>query len=215
LLEMGLAYPCACSRKDLPESGIYPGTCREGIPGDKEPRSVRVRVDNSVCDFTDSLQGYISESPASICGDFILHRADGLFAYQLAVVVDDHFQGVTQVVRGADLLDSTSRQIYLQKLMGFVTPSYMHLPVAISNDGKKLSKRTGSDPVNCTEPAIAIEQVLNFLGQDPPTGCTLETLWAWAFENWNSELVPHQKAILPAEQPDEPDRKTQGTASRR
>jgi len=196
-LEIGLAYPCACSRKDLPESGIYPGTCRGGIPDGKEPRSVRVRVDNDACVFTDRLQGCISEFPADICGDFIIHRADGLFAYQLAVVVDDHFQGVTQVVRGADLLDSTSRQIYLQKTMGFVTPDYIHLPIALSNDGKKLSKRRGTDPVNCLEPTIAIQQVLNFLGQNPPVGCSLEALWAWAIKNWNTELIPHRKAILP------------------
>jgi glutamyl-Q tRNA(Asp) synthetase len=213
LVEMGLAYPCACSRKDLPESGIYPGTCRDGIPDGKKPRSVRIRVDNEDCKFTDGLQGYISEAPAGICGDFIIHRADGLFAYQLAVVMDDHFQGITQVVRGADLLDSTSRQIYLHKIMGFVTPDYMHLPVVLSNDGTKLSKRRGTDPVNCLEPVIAIEEALKFRGQNPPVGCTLTALWDWAIENWNCDLIPRLRAILPAKEPVGSDQQTTFTAA--
>lgn len=196
LLEKGLAYPCACSRKDLPASGIYPGTCRNGIPGGKDARSVRFCVDNGTCEFTDKLQGHITDSPAGISGDFIIHRADGLFAYQLAVVVDDDFQGVTQVVRGADLLDSTSRQIFLQRALGFVTPDYMHLPVALSADGKKLSKRVKTDPLKLQDPADAVGQALQFLGQNPPSGFSLDDLWAWAMEHWNSDLIPRRRAIL-------------------
>jgi len=198
LLGTGLAYPCACSRKDLPASGIYPGTCRNGLPVGKEPRSVRFRVDGVACEFTDKLQGLISDSPAGSKGDFIIHRADGLFAYQLAVVVDDDFQGVTQVVRGADLLDSTSRQICLQNALGFASPDYMHLPVALSVDGKKLSKRIQTDPVKHQDPAYAVEQALHFLGQSPPAGFSLEVLWDWALEHWNSDLIPRRKAILVA-----------------
>ena len=196
LLEKGLAYPCACSRKDLPASGIYPGTCRNGIPGGKDARSVRFCVDNGTCEFTDKLQGHITDSPAGISGDFIIHRADGLFAYQLAVVVDDDFQGVTQVVRGADLLDSTSRQIFLQRALGFVTPDYMNLPVALSADGKKLSKRVKTDPLKLQGPADAVGQALQFLGQNPPSGFSLDDLWAWAMEHWNSDLIPRRRAIL-------------------
>ena len=196
LLARGLAYPCACSRKDLPASGIYPGTCRNGIAEGKLARSIRFKADES-CVFTDSLQGTITDSPADICGDFVIRRADGLFAYQLVVVVDDGFQGITQVVRGADLLDSTSRQICLQKALGLVTPDYMHLPVVLSEDGQKLSKRVQTDPIKHQEPIFAVAEALRFLGQSPPQGMSLITLWNWALEHWNSDLIPHCKAILP------------------
>ena len=198
LLEKGLAYPCACSRKDLPSSGIYPGTCRNGIPKGKVSRAVRFRVDTSVCEFDDTLQGLICESTASACGDFVIHRADGLYAYQLAVVIDDHFQGITQIVRGADLLDSTCRQIFLQKALGMVTPEYMHLPVATSTDGKKLSKRNQADPVNHHDPAFTVHQALCFLGQSPPTKLSLDALWRWALEHWDNSLIPRQKEIISA-----------------
>jgi len=196
LLRRGLAYPCVCTRKDLSESGIYAGTCRNGIPPGRKPRSIRFRVDTQIHTFCDKLQGTVSCPPVGSGDDFVIRRADGLFAYQLAVVVDDHFQGVTQVVRGADLLDSTLRQIGLQKALGLVTPGYMHLPVAVSSDGKKLSKRTSSDPVNHQEPADAIGQVLQFLGQHPPSGLSLNNLWKWALEHWNSNLIPRVKTIL-------------------
>ena len=196
LKEKGLAYQCACSRKDLTASGIYPGTCRNGIVKGKKPRSVRFCVGDSACDFTDKLQGHISDFPAGPGGDFIIHRADGLFAYQLAVVVDDNFQGVTQVVRGADLLDSTPRQICLQNALGFVSPDYMHLPVAISADGRKLSKRVQADPVKNQDPAYAVQHALHFLGQNPPKGYSLGKLWDWALKHWNSDLIPRRKAIL-------------------
>jgi len=190
LLESGLAYPCACTRKDLPASGIYPGTCRKGIGGGKKPRAVRFRVADRVCEFTDKVQGRIAESPARNTGDFIIHRADGLYAYQLAVVVDDNFQGVTQVVRGADLLDSTCRQLCLQQALGFTSPEYVHLPLALSADGKKLSKRVQADPVKHEDPAVAITAALAFLGQQPPSNLALGRLWDWAVENWNSKLIP-------------------------
>ena len=196
LLDKGKAYPCACSRKDLPDSGVYPGTCRNGISGGKPPRSIRFIVDDGNCSFTDRLQGHISESPLEITGDFITQRADGLVAYQLAVVIDDDFQGVTQVVRGADLLDSTNRQICLQRALGIESPAYMHLPVAQSVDGKKLSKRLGTDPVAQQSPVHAIGQALRFLGQYPPVDLALDTLWSWALENWNPDLIPRRKAIL-------------------
>jgi len=197
LLEKGLAYPCACSRRDLPISGIYPGTCRNGIMPGKSPRSIRFYTDKTQHRFIDKVQGEISESPADISGDFIIRRADGLIAYQLAVVVDDQFQAVTQVVRGADLLDSTSRQICLQKALGFETPEYMHLPVVLSDDGKKLGKRFRADPVNHQDPVYAVAQALRFLGQNPPPGTSLDSLWQWALVHWNSKLVPRRKAILP------------------
>jgi len=196
LLEKGLAYPCACSRKDLSASGRYAGTCRKGIPPGKIPRSIRLRVETGVVAFNDRLQGLVSDSPAEAGGDFIIRRADGLFAYQLAVVVDDNFQGVTQVVRGADLLESSYRQICLQKALGFTSPSYMHLPVVLSANGKKLSKRTRSDPLKHQEPAAVVKQALDFLGQNPPPGLSLNDLWTWSIKHWNSDLIPRANAIL-------------------
>ena len=197
LLKKGLAYHCACSRKDLSESGKYTGTCRNGIPPGKSPRSIRLRVDEGDFSFSDKVQGEVSDSPAATTGDFVIRRADGLFAYQLAVVVDDHFQGITQVVRGADLLDSTNRQICLQKALGFVTPEYMHLPIVISADGKKLSKRDQADPVTRQQPASAVAQALQFLGQDPPKGLTLDDLWEWALSHWDSKRIPRVQTSLP------------------
>ena len=201
LIQKGLAYPCACSRKDLPDSGMYPGTCRHGIADGKEPRSIRLNVESSAADysFTDRLQGPVTQAMEARGGDFVIRRADGLFAYQLAVVVDDHRQGVTQVVRGADLLDSTTWQICLQKALGFPTPEYMHLPVALSADGKKLGKRFQTDPVSNLDPAGVITQALRFLGHNPPNGIPLTALWDWALNNWNSDHIPRRKSILPDE----------------
>jgi glutamyl-Q tRNA(Asp) synthetase len=198
LLETGKAYPCACSRKDLPSSGIYPGTCRNGIPAAKDPRAIRFRVGSTICEFNDKVQGLITESSAITCGDFIIKRADGLYAYQLAVVVDDEFQGITQVVRGADLLDSTCRQISLQKALGIEQPDYMHLPVALSADRKKLSKRDQTDPIRHQDPAYAVRQALYFLGQKPPADLSMQALWVWALEHWDSTRIPSQKEIIPA-----------------
>lgn len=196
LLSAGLAYPCACSRKDLPRSGIYPGTCRNGLATGKKARSIRFKVGGGICAFDDGLQGRITECPATSSGDFVIRRADGLYAYQLAVVVDDAFQGVNQVVRGADLLDSTARQIRLQEALGYPTPDYMHLPVAVAADDRKLSKRERADPVQHREPAIAIEQALTFLGQEPPRAYSLPALWAWAVEHWNRDRIPRRKTIV-------------------
>jgi len=113
-------------------------------------------------------------------------------------VVDDDFQGITQVVRGADLLDSTCRQLCLQEALGLRSPEYMHLPLALSDDGRKLSKRVQADPVKHQDPAFAVSAALDFLGQQPPAGLALGPLWDWALEHWNGKLVPRQKAIYTA-----------------
>lgn len=199
LLDKGLAYHCGCSRKDLPASGIYPGTCRNGLPEGRPPRAVRFKVGDHSYKFFDKLQGQVTDSPANIRGDFVVRRADGLFAYQLAVVIDDSFQGITQVVRGTDLLDSTSGQIALQKALGLTTPEYMHLPLAISVDGKKLSKRFRTDPLKNQDPETALKEALHFLGQNPPPGLSLDVLWDWALTHWNSDLIPRRRAILPGQ----------------
>ena len=151
-----LLYPCFCTRGQLHAASaphrsdgdvIYPGTCRELTDEERAERAkmrkpaVRIRVPDEEIGFVDRLQGAYSENLAQMCGDFILRRSDGVFAYQLAVVVDDAAMGVTEVVRGQDLLTSTPRQIYLQRLLGFDTPSYCHVPLLCAADGRRLSKR--------------------------------------------------------------------------
>jgi glutamyl-Q tRNA(Asp) synthetase len=136
-------FDCACSRADLAEDAIYPGTCRDGIPAGRAPRAVRFRGNDQVIAFDDLLRG----RNEGVVDDFIMKRADGIFAYQLAVVVDDAAQNVTQVVRGADLLDSTPRQIALQQAVGYSTPEYAHVPLVLAPDGTKLGKREGALPL--------------------------------------------------------------------
>jgi glutamyl-Q tRNA(Asp) synthetase len=178
LLDRGQAYRCGCSRAELPNSGVYPGTCRNGLPQGKSPRSVRLRVSDELVGFTDLVQGHVSENLQESVGDFVIRRADGLAAYQLAVVVDDAFQGVTEVVRGADLLGSTARQIHLQNCLGLATPVYAHHPVAVGKDGRKLSKRLGSDPIASSPTGQVLEMALRFLGQPCPRGMRSHDLWA-------------------------------------
>ncbi len=189
LRSRGLLFPCACTRSELPE-GPYPGTCRDGLPPGREGRSLRVRVDAEPVAFEDVVQGRITETLAETCGDFVVRRADGYFAYQLAVVVDDAWQGVTEVVRGADLLDSTPRQIFLQRALGLPTPRYLHLPVALDDEGRKLGKRFGSDPVAAGSPLAALGSALRFLGLPPPDHDTLERRWSWAIAHWDETRIP-------------------------
>jgi len=196
LLNRNQAYWCGCSRSELPASGIYPGTCSDGLPAGKSPRSVRLRVHREPIDFADQAQGFIQESLAETVGDFIIRRADGLTAYQLAVVVDDAFQGVTEIVRGADLLGSTARQIHLQHCLGLLTPAYAHHPVVRGSDGKKLSKRIGSDPITGHPPEWALEKALRFLGQPCPAGMGLQQLWDWALKNWQLSRIPRATFTL-------------------
>lgn len=190
LLELDQAYWCGCSRADLPPSGIYAGTCAAGMPAGKSPRSVRLRVHDKPVSFNDLIQGPMRENLQETVGDFVIRRADGLAAYQLAVVVDDAHQGVTEIVRGADLLDSTARQIYLQNCLGLDTPVYAHHPVVAGSDGRKLSKRLGSDPISKQSPGVTLEMALRFLGQSCPQGLSLEELWSWALDNWKLSRIP-------------------------
>lgn len=140
-------------------------------------------------EFEDALQGKITQHLESEIGDFVVKRADGLFAYQLAVVVDDAFQGITHIVRGADLLDSTPRQIYLQRLLGLRIPQYLHLSVAVNQSGEKLSKQTLAAPADETHPVKTLLRVLDFLRQRPPAellGCDVKVLLEWAAANWDA-----------------------------
>jgi len=190
LLDYDQAYWCGCSRSELPATGPYPGTCSRGIPAGKTPRSVRLRVKDAVIAFNDLIQGPVEEILSESVGDFVIRRADGLAAYQLAVVLDDAYQGVTEIIRGADLLDSTARQIYLQRCLGLDTPAYAHHPVALGTDGAKLSKRFNSDPVAALSAERALEAALRFLGQPCPQGLSQAGLLKWALENWQLSRIP-------------------------
>jgi len=204
MLRTGLVYPCACTRREIAERAVpgidgpvYPGTCRGGIAARRRPRSWRVRALDADIFFEDEHYGHQHQNVAVQVGDFVLKRADGLYAYQLAVVVDDAEQGITEVVRGADLLDSTPRQIMLQRVLGLATPAYMHLPVAVDASGEKLSKQTRAaraDPRQADRNLIA---VLRFLGQHPPQALLGESpaaILAWAVRHWNPAAVPCDRA---------------------
>ena len=188
----GLAYPCACSRKEA--GGRYAGTCRNGLPLGQPARSWRLRVPASTkIRFEDRVQGFYSQHVQAEVGDFTLRRADGPFSYQLAVVVDDATQGVTDVVRGADLLDNAPRQIHLQQCLGMRTPRYAHVPVATNEAGKKLSKSTGAAALDRSSPAAELRRALIFLGHQPPAEhaeSPVEDLLAWAIGVWSVERVP-------------------------
>ncbi|MGH8696982.1 MAG: glutamate--tRNA ligase family protein, partial [Burkholderiales bacterium] len=182
----------------LDGSLVYPGTCRRGLPPGRPARATRVRVDVGAVELDDAVQGRVRQDLAREVGDFVLVRADGLFAYQLAVVVDDAAQGVTDVVRGADLLDSTPRQLFLQQLLGFPKPRYLHLPVAINARGEKLSKQTLAAPIDGARPAAALAAALRFLGQSPPAGldrASGRTVLAWVAAHWDRGRIPATRAI--------------------
>lgn len=188
LLSAGKAFRCACSRKQLKDSPVYPGTCRKlGL----DAAAIRLRVDNRQMTVPDNLQETREYSLNDDIGDFILWRADKLPAYQLAVVVDDAAEGITEVVRGCDLLDSTPRQIYLQECLGLAHPEYLHIPLLTDNSGRKLSKRDRDDPLNQLQPVAAIRLALQLLGQQPPAEIIdLDTLWNWAIGHWELKNIP-------------------------
>lgn len=197
LMTRGLAFPCACSRSQLPPNGVYPGTCRNGITADQPGRAIRFRVPVGEVSFHDLLRGPQIQNPAEQCGDFVIRRADDLIAYQLAVVVDDAFAGVNQVVRGVDLIDSTARQILLQRALGLAQPEYLHLPLIVDASGRKLSKSSGDDPVSRFRPTEALRLALRALGHEPPPGKqTLEAQWRWAFSAWHQGHIPLGPATI-------------------
>jgi glutamyl-Q tRNA(Asp) synthetase len=195
----GHVYPCGCNRREIADSrlgfapdgaALYPGTCRHGLAPGRSPRSLRLRVPEAGADvisFRDRLAGVVSQRLASESGDFVLKRADGYWAYQLAVVVDDAEQGVTDVVRGADLLDSTPRQIFLQRLLNVPTPRYLHVPVVRNADGDKLSKQTGALAVRPGDEGAAVaalRQAAGFLGLDVGNVESLAAFWRIAVPAW-------------------------------
>lgn len=194
-----VTYWCACSRKEIADSAlgpdgasVYAGTCRGGFArGEKQPRAIRVRTTSEAIAYVDRVQGLQSQSVETEVGDFVIFRADGMFAYQLAAVVDDAEQGITDVVRGADLLDSTARQIHLQRLLGLATPRYLHIPVAVNAAGEKLSKQSGDKEIGIE----SLRPALAFLGHPPPPPVASPELLDWARQNWNPDSIPRRKTI--------------------
>jgi glutamyl-Q tRNA(Asp) synthetase len=192
------AYACGCTRREIADSrigvasdgaAIYPGTCRAGLAPGRTARTLRLRVpDRGQADeliaFEDAWAGKTSQHLATEVGDFVLKRADGYWAYQLAVVVDDADQGMTHVVRGVDLIDSTARQIYLQHLLGLPTPAYLHVPVVVNALGEKLSKQTGARELDLEHPLAALQRAAEFLGLQLTQMDSIDQFWREAILAW-------------------------------
>jgi glutamyl-Q tRNA(Asp) synthetase len=204
LAEKGLTYFCQCSRKEIAadaEPGIdgprYSGTCRNLNLGSRN-NSLRIKVPDKMISIEDAIQGTIRQNLERDLGDFVIRRRDGLYSYQLAVVVDDAAQGISEVCRGTDLIDSTPRQRYLQQVLGFDTPEYFHLPVAVNDQGQKLSKQTHAAPVPVKGGSQELERVLRFLGQNLPaelTGAPPAELIEWGVNYWAPSTIPRKMAI--------------------
>ena len=200
-----LTYICLCSRKTVFEAGLsgpygtmYPGTCRELNLPSRKRSSIRIRVPDKDISLDDKIQGLYSQNLAQEIGDFVLKRRDGLYSYHLAVALDDAEQGITHIVRGIDLLESTPRQIFLQQQLKLPTPEYTHLPIAVDGNGDKLSKQTYAAPVDVDHATTILFLALQFLGQQPPAELkreTLDTIWQWAKQHWNMQNIPKQKEI--------------------
>jgi len=203
LAAAGLTYPCSCSRREIAQLArngvagpIYPGTCRSGHRRRRRGLAIRLRTAGVQIGFDDGHFGRCEFDLEHAIGDFVLRRADGLFAYQLAVVVDDAAQGVTEVVRGADLLDLTPAQLHLQRLLGLPTPAYLHHPLAVGVHGNKLSKQTGARALDAADPRPDLIDALTFLGQAPPpelAAGSLDDLWRWALAGWEPSRMPRQR----------------------
>lgn len=199
----GRSYRCRCSRKEIAAEGqrqglpggVYSGSCRNAAINAEHHHATRLLLPEGEVGFTDPVQGHFSQQLNREVGDFVLRRADGLFAYQLAVVVDDAEQGITEVVRGSDLLDNTPRQIALQQALGLTTPHYLHLPLVLNAQGQKLSKQNFAPTLVDDKPLPALWQALEFLGQQPINELLegdLDSLWHWAVENWQSRNIPRK-----------------------
>jgi glutamyl-Q tRNA(Asp) synthetase len=185
---------------DSPNSkhSVYPGICRDKSISADTPHAIRIKTRNGILSFHDELQGLISHNLAKQHGDFILKRKDGIIAYQFAVVVDDALQSINHVVRGCDLLEETPKQIYLQQLLGFPTPAYLHVPVIVDHHGYKLSKQTLAAAVDTQSPNLTLFDLLALLKQNPPddlNGATVNELLDWAIVNWRPDALALCRAI--------------------
>lgn len=206
LLKNRAAYPCTCSRNDIeqyldtPDPGenlVYPGLCRTGPRKPGQPSAIRLRVSDIDVGIEDRIQGHYQQHLPSDVGDFVLWRKDGLPAYQLAVVIDDYDQRITEICRGFDLLDNTPRQVLLQQTLGFPQPQYAHFPVVLAASGDKLSKRTGASAVDPRQSNQAISLALGFLGLPPPAdllGAPATEALSWASKKWTPEGLRGQRS---------------------
>ncbi|MFD1259538.1 tRNA glutamyl-Q(34) synthetase GluQRS [Entomomonas asaccharolytica] len=197
LLSNGLAYACTCSRKQLEDYSIYPNFCRDALKPCIDA-AIRIRVPELIYQFNDRVQGKFSQHLGREVGDFIVKRRDGFFAYQLAVVLDDAEQGITDIVRGADLLDSTPRQLYLQELLGFSKPNYLHVPILLDENGHKLSKTQCSPILPIKQASQLLITALEILGQPIETNFYQETpknILNYAVSNWCVDFIPKQQKI--------------------
>jgi glutamyl-Q tRNA(Asp) synthetase len=197
LSQAHLTYPCTCSRKQIREAlnrsqkKVYPETCR-GIKHTRSPHALRLKTEYQDIHIADAIQGLFFQNIREHVGDFVVKRADGFYAYQLAVVVDDAYQNITEIVRGSDLLDNTPRQVFLQHMLDLPSPQYVHIPIATTN-GDKMSKQTHAPPIAKQNPVQTGVQVLKFLGQSVPDQwefATVEELWQWAIPRWDLDRVP-------------------------
>lgn len=208
LREKDLLFACGCSRREVlasaphlgEEGPVYPGTCRQGLADGRRPRALRIRVPSQRICFVDGVFGSQEQCLVSAVGDFVLRRADGLFAYQLAVVVDDAESGVNQVVRGQDLLFSTPRQVFLHACLGYRVPGYVHLPLVLAADGEKVSKRHGALAVAVGgERGELLWRALRFLGQPVPDSFRAAPpaeVLAWGTAHFDLELVPDKPSVI-------------------
>ena len=198
LFKAGNLYACRCSRKDLIGHALYPGYCRDAAYADDNRSALRVRTDMRRIAFHDGLQGHIDQNLSMEHGDFVVRRRDGIVAYQFAVVLDDRRQAVNHVVRGTDLLDSTPKQIYLQQLLDYPAPAYLHLPVIVDSKGQKLSKQTLAAPVDNRNSEQTLWQLLELLRQNPPAelqGAPVAEQLRWAVTHWQPQALKKIRAI--------------------
>jgi len=200
LEQRALVYPCTCSRKEIADSAqsvgiegaIYPKTCLHQPLKNQKNAALRIKSPEKIFNFNDLIQGYIAQNIANEIGDFILRRSDLIFAYQLAVVVDDAAQNITHVVRGADLLLSTPRQLYLQQQLGFSHPQYAHIPIVRNAHGEKLSKQTLAKAIEVSDAKALLYAALEFLNQSPPKKlqtASIQTIWDWAIAHWDLPAI--------------------------
>lgn len=201
----GNSYPCGCTRREISAASpdqIYPGTCRNGLPPGRQARALRVYCDQQDLCFDDRLQGRQCRRLDREVGDFIVRRADGFYAYHLATALDDAFQQVSEIVRGADLLDATFPQLHLQRLLDLPRPDYLHLPIAVTTDGRKLSKQTRAPAIDDFPPGQMLNRALTFLGHPPPAelhGAPPAEQLDWAIAHWQVNRLPPRPAIAVAE----------------
>lgn len=196
--QAGLVYPCGCTRREIEDAAFaprhdtprYPGTCRNGLPPGRAARAWRVRVPDHDVTIEDRAAGTVTQNPWRAVGDFVVRRADGPWAYQLAVVVDDAEQGITDVVRGCDLLDSTPRQRLLQELLALPPPRTLHVPLVLDADGRKLAKHAGATPLDHLHPLPDLHRAAAHLGLEVASSAAIDVFWTRATAAWTARWLP-------------------------